>query len=219
MASLDTPWRPRMVIFDNNGTALDDLESVAYPSVRHIFESYGLQPPSLEVYRQEITGDFMQFYRRHGFDALPEVTKEDLNNIRREFYDAHRYEAIYRRGFLPLLHELTRHGIIIGMCSAEIPMVLEQFLELNNLYDCFSPSRIVGGAWPSKAPYLARMVADEDLHPSQATYIDDTVDGLESAKAAGLQVIGFTSGYESPKRLRAVASDTVASFEELSRRL
>ena len=209
----------RLVVFDNNGTALDDLH-VAYGSVCEIFRSFGLEPPSQGTYRREITADFMQFYWRHGI--APTITGDELNVIRKRYYMDHMREAQYRRDFRTFIRFLKGEDVHRGMCSAEQHAVLIDFLVGENLHHYFPPQSIVGSAWPKKAPYLKRLAEEVGVDPTYCAYVGDTVDDMEAAHEAGFQAVAFAhdTGYNSESRLRkADPTFVVHSFSELQARL
>ena len=56
-----------------------------------------------------------------------------------------------------------------------------------------------------------------DVDPSNAIYIDDTVDGTSAAKSAGLISVGFgnKTGYNSEDRLSSAASFIIHELSEL----
>ena len=83
----------KAVIFDYNGTLLDDLP-VAYGSIREIFRRYNLPCPTPEQYRLEIGTNFMEFYYNHGFPRT--TTAKELNVVRMEYYLDHFHEAKLR---------------------------------------------------------------------------------------------------------------------------
>ncbi|MEK7637825.1 MAG: HAD family hydrolase [Patescibacteria group bacterium] len=210
--------RPKRVfVFDNNGTGLDDLH-VAFGSVEAIFAVLGLRSPNKDQYRNEIGADFMDFYWRHGVPR--DITGEQLNVIRKLYYRMRQNTAHYRPDFEPLLRYCESVGAEVGMCSAEIPEVLQGFLERAKLTQYFDANLICGGAWPSKTPVLASMAQRLGLHPSECVYVDDTDDGIKAAQKAGFFAIGFTNatGYNSARRIHDAHPDlVVSSFTELKR--
>ncbi len=213
--------RPRLklFVFDNNGTALDDLH-LAYGSVEAIFAVLGVRCPTKEQYRNEIGANFMEFYWRHGVPR--DITGDQLNVIRKLYYKVRQGTARYRRDFPDLLRECQSIGVRVSMCSAEIPEVLQGFLERAELFDFFPPVLVRGGAWPSKTPVLISIAREVALEPSECTYIDDTVDGIVAAKEAGFHTIGFAhpTGYNSAERIYGAKPDMVIrSFVELRRAL
>ncbi|MBP6886146.1 MAG: HAD family hydrolase [Candidatus Pacebacteria bacterium] len=209
-----------LVVFDNNGTALDDLH-VAYGSVCEIFRAYGVEPPSLYSYRNEITADFMQFYWEHGIPRS--VSGDELNVIRRKYYvdnmsAASNRQARYRRDFLPLLRNLRGELVQLAMCSAEQHVTLVDFLVGANLHRFFAPSMITGSAWPKKAPFLLELAGKAKISPQRSVYVGDTADDIEAAKEAGFIAVGFAheTGYNTERRLvKAQPAFLVDSFAEL----
>ncbi len=211
--------RLKLFVFDNNGTALDDLH-LNYGSVEAIFAVLGVHCPTKEQFRNEIRANFMQFYWNHGVPR--DITGEQLNVIRRLYYKARQETAHYRRDFPDLLRECQNTGIRVGMCSAEMPDVLQGFLERAGLYNLFPPDLVRGGAWPSKVPILTSMAQSSSLEPAECAYVDDTDDGISAAKEAGFYAIGFVNatGYNSAKRIHDAKPDLVInSFIELRREL
>lgn len=209
----------RLFVFDNNGTALDDLH-VAFGSVEAIFSVLGIRSPNKNQYRNEIGANYMKFYWDHRVPS--DITGEQLNVIRKLYYKMRQDTVCYRSDFEPLLHHCVAAGVLRGMCSAEIPDVLQGFLERAKLTKYFSTDLIRGGAWPSKTPVLASMAQQLGLHPSECAYIDDTDDGIKAAKEAGFFAIGFVhaTGYNSAKRIHDAKPDlVVSSFTELRRML
>ncbi len=209
----------RFVVFDNNGTALDDLH-VAYGSVCEIFRSFGINPPSQTTYRREITADFMQFYWKHGI--APTITGDELNVIRKRYYIEHMREARYRPDFKQLARYLKGEDVQRGVCSAEQHAVLVDFLIGEGLHRYFPPSLIVGSAWPKKKPYLSVLAKKANVDPAYCAYVGDTVDDIEAAREAGYQAVAFAhdTGYNDEARLRKAGPDFVVhSFVELQQRL
>lgn len=211
--------RLKVFVFDNNGTGLDDLH-VAFGSVEAIFAVLGLHCPNKDQYRNEISADYMQFYWGHGVPR--DITGEQLNVIRKLYYKMRQTTVRYRSDFPDLLKACQDTDVRVGMCSAEIPDVLQGFLERAGLLKFFRPRMIRGGAWPSKTPVLTSMAQDMGFEPSECAYVDDTDDGITAARAAGYFAIGFAhpTGYNSAKRIYDAKPDlVVSSFIELRRKL
>ncbi len=200
------------VVFDNNGTMLDDL-SVAYGSVEAIFSVLNLLCPTRDQYREEIGSKFMEFYRRHG--VTEHITAEQLNVIRKLYYGAHMNQAHFRPDLVPALHHCSRLGLRLAVCSAEIRSVLKSFLDRDGIAWHFDVIR--AEAWP-KGEALRGVVDAMGMKPERAAYVDDTEDGIISAREAGLRTIAFAhpTGYNSAERLRNQKPDYVVNdFGEL----
>lgn len=193
-----------LVIFDWNGTLLDDLEFV-FESVLEIFRRYEVPPPTLEEYRREITADFMQFYWNHGIPRS--ATGDDLNKIRIEVLraiDLDRYLLV--DGVLEVLKGLANRSVKLAIASSGNTEVIAAQLTHLEISDLFDP--VITDAW-DKVAALKQALKHFGLEPHEAVYIDDTYDGLIAAKNAGLLACGVTWGYNSRERILAAEPDYV----------
>jgi len=194
--------KPKLAIFDWNGTLLDDLPMV-YQSVVAIFRHYNLPPPTLSEYREEIEADFMKFYRNHG---MPEgITGKDLNAIRKRYFQEHWNDALLRPHAEELLL-LCRNqlGIPTALVSAEMREILIERLRSFKLMPLFDEIR--GNSWNKEEALIATL----DIFGTKAEdafYLDDTYDGLMAAKNVGIKTIGFSAGYHSEQRVLAAKPD------------
>ncbi|MEK9180126.1 MAG: HAD family hydrolase [Patescibacteria group bacterium] len=190
--------RFRLAIFDWNGTLLNDLPA-AYGAVVHIFQtvSPNLEPPTLEEYCNEITSKFMDFYYAHGIPTS--VSGDDLNNIRKPYYEEHSRTAKLNDGareFLARCQELGLKNAMVSASPEDVEKTLAEF-GVANLFD-----KIRLKAWPKDAA-LRETVEYFGIRPEEAFYVDDTFDGITSAKNLGLWTIGFTGGYNTRERILA----------------
>ncbi|MBI5733153.1 HAD family hydrolase [Candidatus Jorgensenbacteria bacterium] len=196
--------RWRALILDWNGTVLDDLP-VVYGSVIEIFRAYGLPPPSLQSYKEEITADFIQFYCGHGIpkpknEAELNTLRTTLNQIRKHYFLKHWNEVKVRPGTRELLILAQKTGMQTAIVSAEVEEVLEKRLFDFALTDLFD--RVEGNAW-DKERALVNTFDFFGLKAEETVYIDDTFDGLTAANNVGAGTIGFTDGYNTEERIRA----------------
>lgn len=214
MASFLCP--PRVVVFDFNGTLFDDLH-VAYGSVQEIFRTYGVPCPTLEQYREEITSNYMEFYYDYGIPRT--AADNDLNAIRNKFYkmDGGNNTGI-RGGVIETLTELNSLGARLAIVSAESSVNLYRQLtragSLQRFFDFIKPE-----AWGVKGKEQAFLQVVEifGIDPSEMVYVDDSVDGLNSAKNVGVTPVAFTNrtGYHSGSRLMSVTEFNIREIREL----
>lgn len=195
--------RWKVAIFDWNGTLLDDI-TLAYRSVIEIFKRYGLAAPPLQRYREEITADFIKFYRKYG--VPPHITPQEINGIRQEVFLRNWGNVRLRRGALTLLRRLDQEGLQRAVVSAEVPEVLERRMKQFKLLPHLEYVR--GGAWPKERAFR-EAIARFEIKPDQAFHVDDTFDGLVAAKSIGLTTIGYEKGYNSKERILAANPDFV----------
>lgn len=217
VAQVIPPVRLELLVFDNNGTMLDDLE-LAYGSVQAIFSILHLHCPTREQYRNEITADFMAFYRRHG--VSDDVVGAQLNVIRKLYYQARRGDAVYRADLEQLLKCAQECGLRLAVCSGEMEDVLLECLRGAGLVEYFD--FIFGDAWPQKIETLTEILQRCAVLPVAAALVSDTAEDLADARAVGMRTIAFAHpmAYNSAARLEKFRPDyTVQSFKELQRLL
>ena len=212
----------KAVIFDWNGTLYNDLEQLAYGSVIKIFETYNIFPPTLEEYRQEITAGSIKFYYKHGLvpdfsGQGPDGDAKALSVIRKKYYAENGNKGNIRSDATRTVLNLRVMGIKVGIVSAEIESTLFEKLNSSELHRLFDSQFIKTQVWGGKSSALLEMCKTLDVDPSNAIYIDDTVDGTSAAKSAGLISVGFgnKTGYNSEDRLKAVTPLIIYELSEI----
>lgn len=190
------------VMIDHNGTSFDDLKPLVYPSICSIFRHFRVRPPSLTTYRDEITAQFIDFYHAHGIPR--HVTGDQLNALRKNYFEAHWQKGRFRKGFLSFLQFCRRKNLLIASVSAEVEFVLKRKLREASLIGFFN--RVHGNA-RDKESALVETLDCFGIKAEDAVYLDDTFDGLISAKNLGMKTIGFTAGYNTKKRILAAHPD------------
>lgn len=201
-----------LLVFDNNGTMLDDLH-LAYGSVEAIFRILQLPCPTKRQYREEVDSNIAKFCRCHG---VPDhVTDERIHVVRELYYGARMDQAHFRPDLVQTLEHCASRGLSLVVCSAEIDSFLRGLLNRDGIAGRFDIVR--AEAWPKTAA-LAEIIQSLDVRPEQAAYVDDTADGINAAREVGLRAIAFShpTGYNSAERLWAQKPDHVVNdFTEL----
>lgn len=182
----------KTVVLDWNGTLLNDLPLV-YQSVCHIFRSFKLPAPLLSEYRAEISHNWRKFYTDHG---IPEqVTADDLNALRREYFNSHWNDAALHPYALILLNFLKNKNIKIFLVTGEVPDLVERRLKQFNIKEFFDGCVAGVHCKPDALRELA-------LLPHETVYVDDDPHALTGVKELGFTTVGMTHGYASSKRIR-----------------
>ncbi len=207
--------QPKVTVLDFNGTPFDDLH-VAFGSVQEIFRTYNIPCPTLEQYREEITANYMEFYYGHGFPRT--TTGDELNVIRNRFYKINDGSAKIRSDTRKTLAHLSFLRIHTAIVSAEsLTNLYRQLIRHGDLQRNFDFIR--AEAWGEKGKEKALLQAAEvfDEDPSNMIYVDDSVDGLVSAKNVGVIPVAFTNstGYNSEHRLMKVTKFSIKEMWDL----
>jgi HAD superfamily hydrolase (TIGR01509 family) len=132
--------------------------------------------------------------------------------------DIYNHKVALIPGFLDLLHDLRRNEIPTALASSStqswIDMVLERF-DLRAMFDVVvSADELEGGEGkPSPAIYL--LTAQKlNVQPARCVVIEDSRNGVLSAKNAGMYCIGFRNGFNDEQDLSA-ADEIVGSLAEI----
>lgn len=206
--------RYRHVIWDWNGTLLDDLD-LCVDVMNSLLRRHGL--PLLDRARYHATFDFpvRDYYGRLG---LP-IADGEFEQHSIEFiggYERRRLEATLQPGAEEILATVLRAGLTQSILSAYQHQTLQEvvahfgiasrFTRLNGLADIHAHGKLeLGRAW----------VTELALPRAEILLVGDTVHDLEVAQTLGLDCVLISHGHHSAERLRARHDRVVASLGEL----
>lgn len=187
-----------VAICDWNGTLLDDLDLV-YASVCNIFNHFGIPPPSIETYREEITADFWVFYKKNGIP--PDTDPDVLNSIRKKFFRENMDRARLNENTEELLDAFRSFDLEIGIVSGEAKGYLEERLKDMGIRKYFD---FVYDGIKDKRKMFAEIPHIYEIPPDKMFYVDDTFDGVCGARLSGLFSFGFAHArsYNSEEKIK-----------------
>ena len=199
----------KLLISDWDGTLLNSLP-IYYGAVVQIFQHFRVEPPPFDDYRDNITPDFMQFYRDRGIPKS--TTGRDLNLIRSAYFEKNWDGAALHPGTKELFLRAREMGFEVFLSTAEVYEIGDR-----RLREFGSRDLIRGWARGQNSRYhdIADIIAfglgfcEEDS--LEVWYVDDTASGLTAAKDNDpeLKTIGVTMGFNSPEKIRAAKPDYV----------
>ncbi|PTW59826.1 HAD superfamily hydrolase (TIGR01509 family) [Breoghania corrubedonensis] len=220
---LNAPLKPvDLVIFDCDGVLIDS-EPVSARTLAETLKEAGLAMEPLDVQR-EFTGMTEK-------QMLADLTRRGITDSA-AFVGRWR-EALYA-GFKRELREIEGIGALVrGLdahkCVASNSTIdrLDNSLGILDLWDAFAPHVFSAEmvANPKPAPDLAEhCLRTFDVAPERAVFIDDSTQGVRSAKAAGVFAIGFIGESEARVDQKATliaagADAVVTGVKELERLL
>lgn len=204
--------KPRLVIFDMDGTVLDTLSDLL-GALNHALELHGLPKHTLEQMRSYVgSGLYAMVTRSQG----PNPDKALCDSIARDFkaYYLQNYNICTRPypGIVDLLKTLRTKGIICAISSNKVDSAAKElsrahFGDLVSLCVGESPETPrkpdpTGTRWLMKA--LGATEAD-------TVYVGDSDVDCETAKNAGLPFIAVTWGFRSREQLEAAGATVFAN--------
>lgn len=180
----------KAVIFDFDGT-LADTETCAYEAMCGIYAEHGHELP-LATWSLAIG-------THGGFDPHADLERKAGRKLDRAAFDA-RFRSLHeervsklalREGVMERLEEARKLGLKIGLASSSDRAWLEKntkALGIREYFETIRSSDDVERVKPDPALYV---LAAEGLgvKPEEAVAIEDSMNGLRAAKAAGLYAV------------------------------
>ncbi len=224
----------RAVIFDCDGI-LVDTEPLHYRAFQKILAPLGLAH-SFEHYMEHFIG----FDDRDAFLHSFSEGGRELDAAALEALIAAKAQALQEQirhgvgtfpGVVELVRELSRNGTPMAVASGALRHEVYAFVKslgLNGAFCAVVAADDVKKSKPDPETYILALdrlklaMGWQELEAASCIAIEDTPAGIESARSAGLYVIGVTNSFEE-KELRAadhvVASLAGMDYPELSRLL
>ncbi len=207
------------VLFDLDGTLLDTLDDLT-DSVNVILQKYGfLLRDRVEIRRFLGNGS-----ERLMKETLPqEVSETDFAKYLKEYqayYKAHMEEktAPYE-GILPLLGELRKAGLKIGVVSNKFDLAVKGLCEkyFPGYIDAAAGEREANGIRRKPAPDMIFAAAERlGVNRKDCLYVGDSEVDILTARNAGMDCVSVTWGFRDEDFLqKAGANHLVHTAEEL----
>lgn len=207
--------RPAAVLFDFDGIVVD-TEWAIYDAWHQLFRAHG-QPLPLELYNRCIGSDFNSWSPKTHLEELTGSAFDwhQLDQERQAQIEADLLEAGPMPGVVALLGRLAAAGIPRAVVSSSSHRWVDGWLGRLGLAEAFQTVVCRGDAPRIKpAPDLYLEAARRlGLAPATCLVIEDSLNGLRAARAAGMPVIAV------PNRVTACvdlsqADLTLASLEQ-----
>jgi len=220
----------KAILFDFDGVILDS-EEYHFEAFRRVFEEEGVSLTRQTYYQNCLGFNDVECFRwgLKGTGKIEEAGGIEELTDRKAAY----FEGLLRNQmrFFPGVCEFIRaseEGYPLAVTSMARRGEIEFALRKADLFDCFR--LIVSGedverTKPDPEPYektlrllnahLSLTNTEQEIQPEQCLVIEDSSAGIQSAKAAGMNVLALAQT-EEPARLRAVADQVLPSLEGVS---
>lgn len=205
----------RSVIWDFNGTILDDLDLVVR-SINTLLDARGLPQTNREKHKAEFGFPVDRYYQTLGFD----LQQESFSELSREYHDhylAGLAECPVHAGATELITHLHDTGIPQYVLSAMQQDLLQgalQKLDLHTYFDgVFGLDDLLAR---SKTQRGHALIAAHGLVPTETLYIGDTEHDVEVAHELGCVSVGLAVGHQAAGRFNPANTYLCRSFDELA---
>lgn len=206
------------IIFDLDGTLVDSMWMWHAIDVEYL-AGFGLELP--DDYQSKIEGlsfHEVAVYTKERFH-IPDSTDQMKDDWNRMAYSFYQNRVPLKSGVLQLLNVLKENGIRLGIATSNSRELLECVLNSHQImqyFDVIATSSEVTRGKPAPDIYLH--VSDLlCVSPDNILVFEDVLAGIQSGKAAGMQVCGVYDAYSLQPRdeLEAVSDYYIESFEDL----
>lgn len=197
---MTTSIRTRAVIWDWNGTLLNDLDC-SLIAMNAVLAEFSLPLiPSLQAYRATFGFPIQNFYERVGFDVGPAGNfAAAAGSYLRRFAELVP-QAPLQPGALRTLDTLASWGIQQVLISATVEEALQLQLQPHPIRARFDAIHgIIGdGRSASKTHVVAKWLESSGIDHDQVVMIGDTNHDREIAEELRLRFIGYAGGHQAP---------------------
>ena len=217
---MDTPQGLQAIIFDFDGVIVDS-ESVHFRLFRKILAEYGIDL-TRDAYDEHYLGMddrecFTTILGAHGKGSvLPQVPALIERKSAMLMSDLN-----HRIPLLPGVDGFIRAAaarVPLAVCSGALRREIEAMLQMAGLLEAFvgivSAEDVTRGK-PDPEGYLAALklldqttARDKGIRPQACLVVEDSIAGIEAARAAGMRCLAVTNSYPA-EALKAAGADVV----------
>ena len=209
---------PKSVIWDFNGTILDDVV-LAAESMSELLRRRDLPAISCATHRQIFQFPVVAYYRQLGFD----LTTEEHRQISDEFHEVYQAgvgDCSLNPGITEALEFLESSGVDQYVLSAAEEELVVAWIGKLGVQGHFRgiyglPDRLAA----SKEQRCRDLMADHDLDPSATLFIGDTDHDIEVARAVGCRPLTVLRGHQDESRFDRSDCEIFDSFHDLVKAL
>jgi beta-phosphoglucomutase family hydrolase len=183
----------RAFIFDMDGVIVDNHD-YHHEAWMQFFQKYQL----------DVSGDVSRYFGRTNTDILTNLFPEELSET--QLYEmAMEKEKLYRKlyegnivaadGLEELLSRLQDKGYKLAVATSAPPENLDFVLGhtgLHRFFDVTVNSSMISKGKPDPEIYL-RAAMELEVSPEECVVVEDSLAGIRSGRAAGMQVVAISS--------------------------
>ena len=202
----------RNIIFDWCGTLVNDLDAV-WKATNQTFKNSGVEPLSLEAFRQEFSLPFRPFYERY----TPHIAEEQLEEWYLQAFDAEQGSIEAFAHSEAFLDYCQQQDVVTFVLSSIHPTHFEKHLSLTGFESYF---REIYVGVHDKRHKIHEILEKHQLSPDETLFVGDMQHDIETAKHGKTRSCGVLTGFNSHQQLKASQPDLIVEhLGELQRLL
>ena len=204
----------KSVIWDFNGTILDDVE-LAAGSINEVLRRRNLPTIDKAAHRRIFRFPVSDYYRSLGFD----LDREEQGDISDEFHSVYQSgveSCSLNPGIAEALEYLEKRGVDQFVLSAAQEEMVVAWVRLHGIQSRFKGVYGLSDRLAvSKARRCRDLIEDFDLDPSATLFIGDTDHDVAVARAVGCRPIVVLQGHQDRFRFGDADCEIYDSFHDL----
>lgn len=207
----------KVIIFDMDGVIID-TEPFFIKSENKLLKRYGYEIPEEYHYQfQGTTHDFMWQTMKDEYNLEETVERlvEEANSLRNKLIQEEGLKTI--PGVLKLIHHLEKEDVQLAIASSspleDIQNTISTF-DLEGTFDYIVSGESVAQSKPEPDIFL-NVAKKLNVKPENCLVIEDSKNGVLSAKSAGMKVIGFYN-QNFPAQDLSNSTKIITNFEKIS---
>jgi phosphoglycolate phosphatase len=208
----------RHVIWDWNGTLLDDVEH-AITAINSLLEERGMPRVDTHSYRAQFGFPVRDFYEALGFDFVAEHFEHVSETFIARYKQVVATASVHTHGRATLA-ALRQHGVRQSVLSAMEVTMLGAMLETHGLTPYLDHVRGLDHLHATSKVDLGvdlmRVLAQDDLRPDEVLLVGDTLHDHETAAAMGCQCVLVAHGHQHETRLARTGARLLHSLAEVA---
>ncbi|MBP9711433.1 MAG: HAD family hydrolase [Candidatus Pacebacteria bacterium] len=188
------------IIFDWSGVIKDAVKAQLW-ATNKVFQKHGVEPLSLEQFREDWEQPYQLFYNKY----IPDISLEEEG---RDYREAMTSTDCPKSGVFPqiaeLIIDLKRMNNLLVVVSSDHKETLLKEIELFGLKDIFD--KVISEVH-DKSDSVEGIIKEYQLEPEETYFIGDSNHEVEVAKKFGIHSVAVTWGFCNEKRLSSVEPD------------
>ncbi len=206
----------KLVVWDWNGTLLDDAQITVDAVNTAVLPLLNLSPVSLDEYREVFEVPIVNNYINMGVSKEEFLEKsEQISHAFHSHYEPLAAHAHLREGAQKLLVSLKESGISSIILSNHTLEGIYLQLGRLNISELFDEVLANGDKeqvhHSGKKHRLEAFLQDSDYSPHEVVIVGDTAEEVSIGSSLGLHTIAITGGFSSRTRLVATKPDHLIS--------
>jgi len=210
----------KAILFDLDGVVIDS-EPLHAKAKKLVLEKFNISYPST------LFDDFKGRTDKVFFEYVSQKLDQGKNssdffqNTKKLLFEEIINELKLVDGFLPFLGKVKKRGIrtaLVSSTSLYSLALVDKLYDISRLFDLVITEVDTEFHKPDPAPYL-KALEKMSLTRHDSIVIEDSPNGIISAKKAGCFVYGLTSSFQSQKLIDAGADETVESYYDLIKKM